>query len=544
MPTSTFQSMWRISPGWAAFWTGRRISSELYPSGYRQRPVPSRVTRVLNGYLRRLGIQFVMYLDDWLVLAESPAQVSQDTATALDWSRSTGWLVNSARSALVPSQQIVFLGARIDLVEGRAIPTAERIEAVIAGIILLQESSSLPARAWLVLLGYLASLVDLVPWCRLYMRPIQLHLLAFFRPASHSLAQPVPGAPHLREVFRWWLDRSNLRRGVVFPTPQPTAVITTDASLAGWGAALGTAALAHQWEGGAVRSWHINALELLAVARALQGFEQQLRGQVVLVRSDNTTTVAHINRQGGTRSLRLWQITWDMLQWCRERNIHLRATHLPGELNSVADYLSRAFQGHSEWSLLPSVTALIFQKLGTPEVDLFASPLNHKLPQFCTRIPTQGAWTTDALSSDWSYLEGYAFPPFALVNRTLIKAESEGCRLVLVAPFWPSLTWFPRLLSLLAGTPLILPTPRDLLSHPPGQGFHPHPEVLHLTAWKLSSRPSERRDFRRRLPRWQPREGVITRYDCILRDSDCFENGVAIARFLRPRLLFPQSPNS
>ena len=285
---------------WLGFiFEGQAYQFRSLPFGLSTAPRTfTRLTRVLEGFLRRMGISVFMYLDDWLILAPSRVQSLQDTSTVLQRTRALGWVVNPAKSFLTPSQRVTFLGAEIDLAAGRAVPTRARTEAVQAGITLLQSSPFLPARAWLVLLGYLASLVDLVPWCRLYMRPLQIHLLAHFRPYAHGLYHRIPRAPHLEGVFRWWSDLSNLERGVTFPTPQPDLVLTTDASLTGWGATLGPASLAHQWEP-AVLQWHINALELLAVLRALRGFTQSVAGRAVLVRTDNTTVVAHINRQGG-----------------------------------------------------------------------------------------------------------------------------------------------------------------------------------------------------------------------------------------------------
>ncbi len=44
-------------------------------------------------------------------------------------------------------------------------------------------------------------------------------------------------------------------------------------------------------------SWHINRLEMLAVFLALKNILADLRGQHVLVRSDNTSVVSYINHQ-------------------------------------------------------------------------------------------------------------------------------------------------------------------------------------------------------------------------------------------------------
>ncbi|PIK34996.1 hypothetical protein BSL78_28181 [Apostichopus japonicus] len=44
-----------------------------------------------------------------------------------------------------------------------------------------------------------------------------------------------------------------------------------------------------------------------------------------------------------------------------------------------------------------------------PDIDLFASTLNFKLPRFVARVPSPGEWTVDVLALDWTDLHGYAF---------------------------------------------------------------------------------------------------------------------------------------
>ena len=61
----------------------------------------------------------------------------------------------------------------------------------------------------------------------------------------------------------------------------------------------------------------------------------------ILLRIDNTTTVAYINNLGGTASKELVILTRDLWMWCLERNIHIAPVHLPGVLNAIADTDSR-----------------------------------------------------------------------------------------------------------------------------------------------------------------------------------------------------------
>ena len=71
----------------------------------------------------------------------------------------------------------------------------------------------------------------------------------------------------------------------------------------------------------------------------------------MLVKSDNTTVVSHINRMGGMKSPLLVCLVKELWQWCLQRTIQLRAEHLPGKENLMADFLSRHLRDRSVWIL-------------------------------------------------------------------------------------------------------------------------------------------------------------------------------------------------
>ena len=503
------------------------------PFGLSTAPrVFTRVTRVLAAYLRRLGVQIFMYLDDWLIVAPDPATARLHTNLVLDVTQRLGWVINREKSDFVPSQTPVFLGARLDFVTGRIRPTLARIDAVQEGARLLLLNPLPTAHAWLVFLGYLASLVDIVPMCRFHMRDLQFHLLKHFNPINRDLSVQIPSHPSIEPHLQRWRVRSLLEEGVIFPPPRPSMTLTSDASLGGWGAHLDHLQVAGLWDD----TWclrHINVLELEAVRRALLHFLPYVRGRFVKVRTDNTTVVAFINRQGGTHSRQLWSLTKQMLLWCMSEGVSLYAVHLPGKLNTIADLLSRLQDAPTEWTLPPWVIHRVWQRFGVHEVDLFAALNNFQLPKFCALTPGPEVWCVDAFSIQWGDLTGYAFPPFAIIPRVLAKIESDQCQILLVAPNWPGQTWFLRLLSLLKGVPVRLPDDPNIVVLPVSRQPHPSPRGLCLTVWPLSGRVGERRAFRRTLPKWRPIADGPPHSACILRDSDCTESGVMVTRLLR-----------
>ena len=71
---------------------------------------------------------------------------------------------------------------------------------------------------------------------------------------------------------------------------------------------------------------------------------------------DNSTVVAYINKQGGTHSAEMCALLWKIMTWCHHFHITLKARHIPGCLNVMADLLSRSNQVQStEWSLHPQM---------------------------------------------------------------------------------------------------------------------------------------------------------------------------------------------
>ena len=121
-----------------------------------------------------------------------------------------------------------------------------------------------------------------------------------------------------------------------------------------------------------------------------------------------------------------------------------KARHIPGRLNVVADKLSRLGQTiQTEWSLLPEVFQAICSRWHRPQIDLFATRFNNKLPLFVSPVPDPLATAVDALSLSWEDLDAYAFPPTAILGKVVEKLQDSPCkRIILIAPGWLNMPWF------------------------------------------------------------------------------------------------------
>ncbi len=79
-------------------------------------------------------------------------------------------------------------------------------------------------------------------------------------------------------------------------------------------------------------------------------------------------------------------------------------------------------------------------------------------------------------------------PPVSLLAKTLCNIREDMEQVMLVAPYWPSRTWFPELMILAIAPPLPIPLRKDLLSQRRGTLWHPRPDFWKLQVWSLDGK--------------------------------------------------------
>jgi ribonuclease HI len=477
---------------------GKVYQFKVLPFGLSTAPrVFTKILAPIIGLLHRQGIHIYPYLDDCLVVAKSPEQLQRDILLTQEVLMDAGFLINFKKSALLPVQRIKFLGLEVDTVLASAVLPEDRAKQLARCCqIFMQVGQYRSIRSFLRLLGLMTATILAVPYARLHMRPIQIYLNDQRDARIHGLDHRIMVPRKLLPTFQWWTSLSNLLAGLPWQSPKPSEILTSDASLMAWGAHMGELKVQGSWSPHQ-RTFHINVLEMLAVFKALKAF--QVRNKAILIQTDNTTVISYINKAGGTKSPQLCQITWDLYTWCIDNKVQLHAVHIPGTQNRLADKLSRQMLSPTEWELDDQVVCQLFLIWGQPQIDLFASESNKKLPRFCSLFPSQQAFHQDALAISWDQMFAYAFPPLAILNQVLRKIARDKVTVILIAPVWTRREWYPLLLDLLVDFPYRLPVRKNLVTQEHGTLLHHNPAQLCLAAWLLSGMPSLREDFLTRL---------------------------------------------
>ncbi len=227
--------------------------------------------------LRLQGIRVLNYLDDWLILAHSRELVSRHRDIVLGHIHSLGLRMNAKKSVLLPSQRTVFLGVRLDSVQMQARLAPARIPVFTACLARFKLGHHVSVGTCRRLLGLMAAASPVLPLGLLHMRPflwwmkeLRLHPTV---PATRLIRVSRSCCRHLL----MWRDPVFLQSGVRMGAIHRRHMITTDASMTGWGAVFEGRPASGEWKEEFL-FWHINCLELRAVFLALKYFLPVLGG--------------------------------------------------------------------------------------------------------------------------------------------------------------------------------------------------------------------------------------------------------------------------
>lgn len=288
----------------------------------------------LVGHLQTFPVQIQFYLDDILNQSSSESQAWQDLRVTIQVLHDHGFSVNRAKSHLIPKTCLLHLGAIIDMVASKVYLSLDRQASLKELVIHVLEDRTSFLFLLSQLLGKMVSCFGIIPWARLHNRALQWYLLPFQRSCQSTSLTCVVVLPVVLVSLSWWRS-DTIVQGCRFWEPQ-CIILTTNASLFGWGGHLSSNITQGQWSPEDL-THNINWLELQAAHLALQSFTDLVSGKDILVLTDNVAAKAHINCQGGTRFLSLMQVAEQLILWAESHLASIWVDHILGVANIQAD---------------------------------------------------------------------------------------------------------------------------------------------------------------------------------------------------------------
>ena len=401
----------------------------------------TKLLRPLVRYWRGQGVKIVVYLDDGLGAAAGSERALHASNFVQSTLKQAGFVLNTEKSTLKPTQRLKWLGFVVDLAQGQIEVPDDKLVRLLDTLRSLQHASQIPARQLASVIGKLISMgLALGPVCRFMTR--SLYTVLDTREWWSSMLSLTAEA---REELDFWLSSlDDYKSQPIWHSPSAVRVAYSDASDSGYGGYTvehGPCVAYGQWsqdETTQSSTWR----ELTAVLKVLQSLTSKLANQRVRWFSDNQNVVQIL--QVGSKQPQLQAIALRIFSLSIHWHIHLEPEWIPRGMNEQADYLSRIVDV-DDWMLNPVIFAQLDAIWGPHTVDRFACSDNTQLPRFNSRCWNPGCEAVDTFTVNWSGENNWWCPPIYLVPRVLRHAQACSTMGTLVIPCWPSAPFWPML---------------------------------------------------------------------------------------------------
>lgn len=428
-------------------WENKLYEFQAMPLGLATSPFFfNQLMQVVAKELRARGIRLIFYVDDWIILGSTKPEAMQHARVAIRLMHKLGMTFNLKKSAKEAKQEVEFLGVELDTIQNKIRIPTKKAKSTRRAASKMLEKEVISARDIKRLIGKMtwASCA----WRNLKMLVTQLHWewKRIWRVAGWDKEVTLTGnlIRILKAIARTSVQKSQLevqlKRRVI------TTEIVTDAGPRG-GAAIvrkGKRKWIFQWKWTKEeRSKSTNWRELKVMERVMRRI-WWVKAENVRWTTDSVVAGAYVKKTIG-KEKGLAKMSWRIRKEELKRGVEVEVRVVKGEMIQEADKLSRIVDDQ-DYQLRQRSFTKIIQKMGTPDIDLFATRFSKKVPRFVSKEFDETAEDTEAMTMDWRN-RGllYAFPPVFLIPQVLEKIRRERVKAIMVVPESKGARWHPNL---------------------------------------------------------------------------------------------------
>ncbi len=297
-----------------------------------------RLTQAVRRMMARRGFQNVVaYLDDFLIVEPTQARCLLAQNTLISVLRTLGFSI-AWEKVEGPTKSLIFLGVQIDTDRACLELPSKKLQEFRDLIKDALSRSRMNLRQLQVLAGKLNWASAVVRGGRAYLRRV-LDAMRPLRVAHHKIRIP----EDMRDDLRWWDEFLVVFNGVRWFRPTshwPNVYV--DASLRGGGMAWQGDWAFIDWssETPALAEAHINIKEIMVITMAVRRWAPFWRNASVTIHTDNMTAKAAVNK-GTVRCKSAMAFVREIFWWATLFGFKIKAVHIPGVRNTLADAISR-----------------------------------------------------------------------------------------------------------------------------------------------------------------------------------------------------------
>ena len=220
----------------------------------------TKLLRPVVSLLRQQGVKLHVYLDDWLIRADTPEEAQLHSQTTIKVLQFFGWIINFKKSDLTPSQDFQFIGMQFNTRRFTVAPLPKMRIKVQSVLQHWMANPNITARDLHRLLGMLVFMASLVRRGRLRLRPVQWWAATAWCQRTGNWSDRIQVPQWVLSEVAWWSSPAVLQ-GLPLAARETEVTLFTDASSSGWGAQLGSHSTQGQWSA-SHRLCHINCHRL------------------------------------------------------------------------------------------------------------------------------------------------------------------------------------------------------------------------------------------------------------------------------------------
>ena len=481
-------------------WKGNYYSFKALPQGWAHSPYYfTKLLKPVFYLLRSEGFINSYFLDDSILLGDTIGECRRNITVTGDLLTNLGFILNVPKSVTEPTQVMLHLGNIIDTVNMIVYLPNDKKEKLIDLCKSLVNQKTAKIREVAKVVGTMVASFQAVTYGKLFYRELEKEKIKALKQKQGNFDETMNVTEAMKLDLKYWID--NIKTEIRYIQVRAIDItIQTDSSLIGWACVSDTSSVQGRWSI-EESEYHINVLELKAILLSIACFKDEFKDKHVKILTDSTTAVNYINNMGGIKSNQCNTIAKKIWEFCRVNGIWISCAHIPG-IENEADRPSRKFNDDSEWQISQNIFEKVCSTWHAPQIDLFASRLNHKLEIYCSWRRDPFSKHINAFSIPWdSYKLVYIFSPFSIIGRCLRKIIQDRAEAIMILPLWPSQAWFPLLLGILIDNPRILPETSTILSLPYKTKQHRLAGRMRMIACRVSGDCMKAKEFLRRQPK-------------------------------------------
>jgi hypothetical protein len=255
-----------------------------------------------------------VYLDDILLVANSPQMVQRQLEKMLEDLKNSGIVVNLKKSQLIPTQEVAHLGFTVDFRQGTLQVPQEKLKAIKKELGKLLTHSEMSCRKMAAILGATRSFLMAMPFLRAFTDQL-LQFVNQQEVLGWDQKVPIPSAfkQASNALPKEW-------RGGKFQGKVPVRTLHSDSSQKAWAGVDVTSGKMIQEFWREKQVLHINFKEMEAAINTVRSLEKPK--EHVCLKVDNSITFYYPTKHGG-RIPSLNQMVRPFLQWCMTNQVTL-----------------------------------------------------------------------------------------------------------------------------------------------------------------------------------------------------------------------------